>query len=385
MTILARGCTHGCLPDEVKKVLRSVASDLGDSIHDLNTLQVIPLKGAMTNQVYQINWPTTPSATEEGLIRKVLLRVYGEGVELFFNRDDEIRTFECMSNHGQGPRLLGRFAQGRVEEFIHAKTLSAADLRDPHISALIAVKLREFHDLDMHGPRRVLLWDRIRNFLKEAKRLCSKKDAEELQLNTLEEEISVLEKELSTDSQRVGFCHNDLQYGNIMMDEETNSLTIIDYEYASYNPIAYDLANHFCEMAANYHTETPHLLDYSIYPDEEERRRFVTIYLNSAGKQSSDQDQVEELLSDAEKYTLANHLFWGLWGMISNYVNNIEFDYMGYAKQRFQQYWLRKAILLGPAVKIVGVCEAEIPTVLAEKGHTPRSCCHNSSLGDQKA
>ncbi|KAK4781334.1 hypothetical protein SAY87_017440 [Trapa incisa] len=352
MTILARGCTHGCLPDEVKKVLKSVASDLGDSIHDLNTLQVIPLKGAMTNQVYQINWPTTPSATEEGLIRKVLLRVYGEGVELFFNRDDEIRTFECMSNHGQGPRLLGRFAQGRVEEFIHAKTLSAADLRDPHISALIAAKLREFHDLDMHGPRRVLLWDRIRNFLKEAKRLCSKKDAEELQLNTLEEEISVLEKELSTDSQRVGFCHNDLQYGNIMMDEETNSLTIIDYEYASYNPIAYDLANHFCEMAANYHTETPHLLDYSIYPDEEERRRFVTIYLNSAGKQSSDQDQVEELLSDAEKYTLANHLFWGLWGMISNYVNNIEFDYMEYAKQRFQQYWLKKAILLGPAVTI---------------------------------
>ncbi|KAK4791071.1 hypothetical protein SAY86_031484 [Trapa natans] len=384
MTILARGCTHGCLPDEVKKVLKSVASDLGDSIHDLNTLQVIPLKGAMTNQVYQINWPTTPSATEEGLIRKVLLRVYGEGVELFFNRDDEIRTFECMSNHGQGPRLLGRFSQGRVEEFIHAKTLSAADLRDPRISALIAAKLQEFHDLDMHGPRRVLLWDRIRNFLKEAKRLCSKKDAEEFQLNTLEEEISVLEKELSTDSQRVGFCHNDLQYGNIMMDEETNSLTIIDYEYASYNPIAYDLANHFCEMAANYHTETPHLLDYSIYPDEEERRRFVTIYLNSAGKQSSDQDQVE-LLSDAEKYTLANHLFWGLWGMISNYVNNIEFDYMEYAKQRFQQYWLRKAILLGPAVKIVGVCEAEIPTVLAEKGHTPRSCCHNSSLGDQKA
>jgi hypothetical protein len=39
-----------------------------------------------------------------------------------------------------------------------------------------------------------------------------------------------------------------------------------DYEYASYNPIAFDLANHFCEMAANYHSETPHILDYSKYP-----------------------------------------------------------------------------------------------------------------------
>lgn len=39
-----------------------------------------------------------------------------------------------------------------------------------------------------------------------------------------------------------------------------------DYEYASYNPIAFDIANHFCEMAANYHSETPHVLDYSKYP-----------------------------------------------------------------------------------------------------------------------
>jgi thiamine kinase-like enzyme len=41
---------------------------------------------------------------------------------------------------------------------------------------------------------------------------------------------------------------------------------IQDYEYASYNPIAYDLANHFCEMAADYHSDTPHVLDYSKYP-----------------------------------------------------------------------------------------------------------------------
>lgn len=39
-----------------------------------------------------------------------------------------------------------------------------------------------------------------------------------------------------------------------------------DYEYSSYNPIAFDIANHFCEMAADYHTETPHVLDYGKYP-----------------------------------------------------------------------------------------------------------------------
>lgn len=71
----------------------------------------------MTNEVYQITWPRK----ENGLTRNVIVRIYGEGVELFFNREDEIRTFECMSKHGQGPRLLGRFDRGRVEEFIHAR------------------------------------------------------------------------------------------------------------------------------------------------------------------------------------------------------------------------------------------------------------------------
>lgn len=36
--------------------------------------------------------------------------------------------------------------------------------------------------------------------------------------------------------------------------------------------------------------------------------------------------------------------------VLQSYVNNIEFDYMEYARQRFQQYWLRKAMLLDSAV-----------------------------------
>ncbi|KAK8579883.1 hypothetical protein V6N13_143044 [Hibiscus sabdariffa] len=329
-------------PEELKKVLKEVAAGWGDTIQDIEEFDVIPLKGAMTNEVFQINWPTNHG----DLHLKVLVRIYGEGVEVFFNRDDEIRTFECMSKHGQGPRLLGRFPDGRIEEFIHARTLSAADLRDPEISSLIAAKLREFNNLDMPGPKEVLLWERLRTWLSQAKKICSPRTAKEFCLDILGEEISILEKELTQGNQVIGFCHNDLQYGNIMMDEETKAITLIDYEYASYNPVAYDLANHFCEMAANYHSETPHILDYSIYPDMEERRRFISAYLASSGNEHSDAE-VEQLLIDAEKYTLANHLFWGLWGIISGHVNKIDFNYLEYARQRIQQYWLTKPLLLG--------------------------------------
>lgn len=66
-----------------------------------------------------------------------------------------------------------------------------------------------------------------RNWLREAKSLCSIRDAREFALDTLEEEITMLEKELFQEDQDIGFCHNDLQYGNIMIDEETRSITLI--------------------------------------------------------------------------------------------------------------------------------------------------------------
>ncbi|XP_078432226.1 putative choline kinase 2 [Wolffia australiana] len=328
------------IPQEAKDILHDLASRWRD-VEDHAAMEVVFLTGAMTNEVYQISWPSRGHVASH---RAVLLRIYG--ADFFFDREDEIRTFEFMSHCGHGPRLLGRFDKGRVEEFIHARTLSAHDLREPETSALIAANLREFHDLDVPGPRNIFIWTRLRRWLKLAKDFASPEESADFCLDQMEDEISRLEMELIGGDQRLGFCHNDLQYGNIMIDDVTRTLTIIDYEYSSYNPIAFDLANHFCEMAADYHTETPHVLDFTRYPDPDERRRFAEAYFSS-GKEVYGVD-LEKLLVDVEKYALASHLLWGLWGIVSKHVNNINFDYGEYARQRFEQYWTRKPIVLGP-------------------------------------
>lgn len=327
------------LPVEAERTLESLASSWDGKSMNSDEFQVVRLKGAMTNEVYQINWPNSQS-------RKVLVRIYGEGVDVFFDRAGEIRTFEFMSKHGQGPRLLGRFSNGRVEEFIHARTLTHSDLRDPDMSALIAAKMRDFHDIEMPGPKKIAIWDVLRSWLRAAKRMCSPEEAGTFRLDALDNEISFLEKTLTRDGQATGFCHNDLQYGNIMFDEETKEMTFIDYEYSTYNPVAYDIANLFCEMAANYHSETPHILDYTKYPGLEERQRFLRAYLSSSGHRPSGVE-IDELTEEVENYTLVNHLQWGLWGIISGHVNKIDFNFIEYAKQRFRKYWLRKAELLG--------------------------------------
>lgn len=116
MAVKTNGFVEGTLPEELMTVLASLASNWGDAI-DFSAVNVVHLSGAMTNEVYRISWPTKT----ENVVRTVLVRVYGDGVEFFFDREDEIRTFESLSSHGHGPKLLGHFGKGRVEEFIHAR------------------------------------------------------------------------------------------------------------------------------------------------------------------------------------------------------------------------------------------------------------------------
>ncbi|GJN15054.1 hypothetical protein PR202_gb01941 [Eleusine coracana subsp. coracana] len=152
-----------------------------------------------------------------------------------------------------------------------------------------------------------------------SKSLCSSDEVKEFCLDSMKE-ITALENEFSEEFQCIGFCHNDLQYGNIMIDEDTNVLTIISL---------FDHRFPFVPTAT----------------DIDERKRFVQTYLTSSGVEP-DTKEVEDLINNIEKYTLASHLVWGLWGIISDHVNDIDFDYKEYARQRFEQYWLKKPAIL---------------------------------------
>lgn len=42
-------------------------------------------------------------------------------------------------------------------------------------------------------------------------------------------------------------CHNDLLAYNIIVDETTQTVNFIDYEYSAFSFRGFDIANHFCE------------------------------------------------------------------------------------------------------------------------------------------
>ena len=67
----------------------------------------------------------------------------------------------------------------------------------------------------------------IRRWLEQARVRCSEEESKQFQLNKLGDEITLLEKAMSGVNQSVGFSRNDLQYGNIMIYEETRQVTLI--------------------------------------------------------------------------------------------------------------------------------------------------------------
>ncbi|CAN2391425.1 Ethanolamine kinase 1, partial [Pristimantis euphronides] len=115
----------------------------------------------------------------------------------------------------------------------------------------------------------------------------------------------------------------------------------IDYEYSGYNYQAYDIGNHFNEFAG------VNEVDYSLYPERALQLRWLRAYLE-AYKHFKDiraevsESEVERLYVQVNQFALASHFFWGLWALIQAKYSKIDFDFLGYAIVRLNQYFKMK-------------------------------------------
>ena len=129
----------------------------------------------------------------------------------------------------------------------------------------------------------------------------------------------------------------------------------MDFEYASPNPAAFDIANHFHEWTANYHGDTPHILRPDRYPSLNERRNFYAAYLTHyqgsaaypgarttpADSMSPKMDMLEE---QVRVWSPASHAMWAVWGIVQarealeGKDGEPEFDYVGYSRCRLESF-----------------------------------------------
>lgn len=179
-----------------------------------------------------------------------LIREFGKGTSVFFNRQTEEKLFEQIGESGFGPRLYGRFDGGRVEQYFEAKCLHHCDTTDVSKSHRIARKMGELHtlripcieELDEEKPALDLFLDKWLAALSRSQitRESDKRALAGYTVEYLAKEIEFMKALAKASDSPLMLCHNDLQSGNILEDNNSSKIHFIDFEYSGLNYRGFD-------------------------------------------------------------------------------------------------------------------------------------------------
>jgi len=314
-----------------------------------------------------------PHTVEERVEREprfILLRLFGELSQTpvhHYRQVTETVVFTMLAERNLGPRLLGVFPGGRLEEFIPGHPLTTGEMRSKEFSSQIARNVALVHSLEVPVSKEpTWLADTMRGYLHRMTVCPEKVPVEErLQAVSLAEwdfraEVDWLLSLIKTVNSPVVFSHNDINTGNILVREDKkvwDPVVLIDYEFSSYNYRAFDIANHFNEWMYDYgRKDFPFYYRHrDRYPSTREQERWVRIYLDTYLEQqrlleennsnisrescsSHTQAQESHLLREVAVFTLASHLLWCLWSLKQGQTSSIPFAYYNYAKDKLEDY-----------------------------------------------
>ncbi|XP_016998602.2 ethanolamine kinase [Drosophila takahashii] len=284
----------------------------------------------------------------------VLVRIYGNKTDLLIDRKAETQNFLLLHTYGLAPSLYATFKNGLVYEYVPGTTLNTDSVLCPEIWPLVARRMAEMHrKVRKHGESSAtvkpmpMIWKKTQSFLDLVPERFS--DAEKhkrvketfLPIGRLREEFNKLYEYLEALNSPIVFSHNDLLLGNVIYTQSLNTVNFIDYEYADYNFQAFDIGNHFAEMCG------VDEVDYSRYPKREFQLQWLRVYLEEYLQRSHIQtEEVELLYVQVNQFALASHIFWTVWSLLQAEHSTIDFDYVGYAFLRYNEYLARKVEFL---------------------------------------
>lgn len=357
---------------------------------NIHKLKITRISGALTNSIYKIDYV---DEEQDIHLPSLLLRVYGKNVDELIDRDSELMTLIKLSQKRIGPRLLGIFTNGRFEQFLEGfVTLTKDQIRDQVISQMIGRRMKDLHykvELTKEESNSPVptCWRLIEKWLKifetEYKPGYEKAGVELEDIFMMDfdsfKKLVFKYKDWLFDkykedgfSLNYKFCHNDTQYGNLLLhnsfepeeividtplgsstnlpevaikstsNKKDSNLVVIDFEYSGPNFPAFDIVNHFSEWMSNYHDpERSYFINDTMFPTQLEQLNFIKAYieydfqlpssnlksaksdgelLNSSDKQAVSiiQYEIEKMFNECIYWRSSVQIFWALWGLIQN-------------------------------------------------------------------
>ena len=315
--------------DLIAKFLPNEWSDV-----DPTDVSLKPLSGGLANSLWIVN----NNKKNDCKFNRVILRHYG-GNAFHLDQDyetngstmiklpevEETLIVQAMSSRGWGPKLLGVFPGGRIEEFIPSHTLTQTEASDPDIIHDLAVSFARFHSLQFPFSR---------NRMQRMEYVCLNPPAKRLELIAKfpqyiqhpkfkeynidwnvylhidrTQELQWIFNRLRHKKSRDVFCCSDTNFLNCLVRDEWNDYdtktVLIDYELSMYAPRGLDIGEHFLSRMVNWDAEGDKASGHD-FPPEDQRRLFAKYYLEEKKRldpssfNASQGDTIEDVLEEAD-------------------------------------------------------------------------------------
>ncbi|MEO8437136.1 MAG: choline kinase family protein [Chloroflexota bacterium] len=268
------------------------------------TVRVERIQAGLTNTNYRVDVDGT----------SYFVRIPGAATELLaVDRGNELHNTIAAAEAGVAPRVVRRLPRWGVFalEWLDAQTMSVEALGAAGMPTRIAEVLRRLHA----GPRFRDDFDMFRL----AERYLALVDARGYAIPAGYREhlgqLPAIEAALAVHPLPTVPCHNDLLADNYLDDGER--LWVVDWEYSGNGDPAFELGNTCQELGY----------------DDGQARELCAAYFGEASPALLARMRLQMIMSDVG---------WTLWAAIQARISTIEYDFTGWAEQR----WARASAML---------------------------------------
>ena len=262
-------------------------------------ISITPLSGGLTNANFKVEVDGTP----------YFVRVPGESTELLaIDRNNEYHNTKAAGEAGVAPKIVHHLPEYNVMviEFLDGVTMSKDSLNEDGMPTRMAQAIKKLNQ----GPRFLLDFNMFR-LTDYYLGLCSERgikipDGYTERMNT----VKRIEQAMNIKPLATLPCNNDLLAENYIDDGK--QLWLIDYEYSGNNDPTFELGNTCQEMQFN----------------DGQIAEICAAYFGEARSSLIARMKLNMIMSDVG---------WGLWAAIQASISIIDFDFWGWAIERWDR------------------------------------------------
>jgi thiamine kinase-like enzyme len=277
----------------------SVIEDVVTKIPDWKKKKtsITPLSGGLTNSSFKVDVDGVP----------YFVRVPGARTELLaINRENEYHNSKAAHEAGVGPKVLYYLAEHYVMvlEFLNGTTMSKDSLNESGMPTRMARAIKKLHA----GPRFLTDFNMFR-LTEYYLQICDENNIP-IPDDYLERmpTVSTIEQAMSVKPLATVPCNNDLLAENYL--DDGRKLWLIDYEYSGNNDPTFELGNTCQEMQFS----------------NAQIAEVCAAYFGYAAPDKIARMKLNMIMSDVG---------WGLWAAIQAKISTIDFDFWGWAIERW--------------------------------------------------